>query len=45
MWLERCLGANAFVSPEIHVTSTPFPHMPLKGELHPGITTDPYIDK
>ncbi|QGA14226.1 hypothetical protein EYB26_001879 [Talaromyces marneffei] len=31
MWLERCLDANTFVSPETHVTSTPFPHMPLKG--------------
>ncbi|EED22877.1 BRCT domain protein [Talaromyces stipitatus ATCC 10500] len=31
MWLERCLDANSLVSPEIHVMSTPFPHMPLKG--------------
>ncbi|KAF3400291.1 S-M checkpoint control protein rad4 [Talaromyces pinophilus] len=31
MWLERCLDANAFISPETHVTSTPFPHMPLNG--------------
>lgn len=45
MWLERCLDAHAFVSPETHVTSTPFPHMPLKGELHLDLPLILYIDE
>lgn len=32
MWLERCLDSKALVSTEAHVTSTPFPRLPLKGE-------------
>ncbi|OKL58061.1 hypothetical protein UA08_06598 [Talaromyces atroroseus] len=31
MWLERCLDAKTLVSPEAHVTSTPFPRLPLNG--------------
>lgn len=33
MWLERCLDTKALVSPETHVTSTPFPRLPLNGEF------------
>jgi DNA replication regulator DPB11 len=40
MWLERCLDANTLVSPEAHVTSTPFPQLPLDGELYPRTTRD-----
>ncbi|KAJ6081336.1 hypothetical protein N7499_006210 [Penicillium canescens] len=31
MWLERCIGAKAFVPPESHVASTPFPKFPIPG--------------
>ncbi|KAJ5120340.1 uncharacterized protein N7515_009728 [Penicillium bovifimosum] len=31
MWLERCIDARAFVSPETHVASTPFPKFPIPG--------------
>ncbi|CAG8051615.1 unnamed protein product [Penicillium olsonii] len=31
MWLERCIDARAFVPPESHVASTPFPEFPLPG--------------
>ncbi|CAG8258125.1 unnamed protein product [Penicillium salamii] len=31
MWLERCIDARAFVPPESHVASTPFPDFPLPG--------------
>lgn len=32
MWLERCIGAKAFVPPESHVASTPFPKFPIPGK-------------
>ncbi|OQE44471.1 hypothetical protein PENCOP_c002G04858 [Penicillium coprophilum] len=31
MWLERCIDARAFVPPESHVASTPFPKFPIPG--------------
>ncbi|KAJ5757504.1 uncharacterized protein N7511_006198 [Penicillium nucicola] len=31
MWLERCIGTKAFVPPESHVASTPFPKFPIPG--------------
>ncbi|CRG84453.1 DNA topoisomerase 2-binding protein 1-A [Talaromyces islandicus] len=31
LWLERCLDSRALVSPEAHVTSTPFPKLPIFG--------------
>ncbi|KAJ5178176.1 uncharacterized protein N7500_000875 [Penicillium coprophilum] len=31
MWLERCIDARAFVPPESHVASTPFPRFPIPG--------------
>ncbi|QQK40420.1 BRCT [Penicillium digitatum] len=31
MWLERCIDARAFVLPESHVASTPFPKFPIPG--------------
>ncbi|KAJ5558787.1 hypothetical protein N7535_009332 [Penicillium sp. DV-2018c] len=31
MWLERCIDARAFVPPETHVASTPFPRFPIPG--------------
>ncbi|BCR89974.1 BRCT domain protein [Aspergillus chevalieri] len=31
MWLERCLDAKAFVSPESHVANTPVPGFPIPG--------------
>lgn len=33
LWLERCLDSRALVSPEAHVTSTPFLKLPIPGEL------------
>lgn len=33
MWLERCIDARAFVPPESHVASTPFPKFPIPGEV------------
>jgi DNA replication regulator DPB11 len=33
MWLERCIDARAFVPPESHVASTPFPKFPIPGEI------------
>lgn len=32
LWLERCLDSRTFVSPEAHVTSTPFPKLPIPGK-------------
>ncbi|EGD97454.1 hypothetical protein TESG_04863 [Trichophyton tonsurans CBS 112818] len=29
MWVERCLRSQAFVAPEAHITSTPFPRFPI----------------
>ncbi|KAM5467360.1 protein kinase activating protein dpb11 [Microsporum audouinii] len=29
MWVERCLRSQAFVAPEAHITSTPFPKFPI----------------
>ncbi|EFR04686.1 S-M checkpoint control protein rad4 [Nannizzia gypsea CBS 118893] len=29
MWVERCLRNQAFVAPEAHITSTPFPKFPI----------------
>ncbi|KAF3483384.1 BRCT domain-containing protein [Arthroderma uncinatum] len=29
MWIERCLRSHAFVAPEAHITSTPFPKFPI----------------
>lgn len=34
MWLERCIDARAFVPPESHVASTPFPDFPLPGKCY-----------
>lgn len=31
MWLERCLDAKAFVSPESHVANMPVPVFPVPG--------------
>ncbi|KAJ5782712.1 hypothetical protein N7457_004486 [Penicillium paradoxum] len=31
MWLERCIDARAFIPPESHVASTPFPKFPISG--------------
>ncbi|PGH27660.1 hypothetical protein AJ80_00674 [Polytolypa hystricis UAMH7299] len=31
MWIEKCLHSSAFVPPEAHVTSTPFPRFPIPG--------------
>lgn len=31
MWVERCLRSQAFVAPEAHITSTPFPKFPIPG--------------
>ncbi|EFE41119.1 BRCT domain protein [Trichophyton verrucosum HKI 0517] len=38
MWVERCLRSQAFVAPEAHITSTPFPRFPI-----PGATYDEYL--
>lgn len=32
MWLERCLDAKTFVSPESHVANTPIPVFPIPGQ-------------
>ncbi|KAK2857284.1 hypothetical protein FQN49_004856, partial [Arthroderma sp. PD_2] len=29
MWIERCLRSHAFIAPEAHITSTPFPKFPI----------------
>ena len=34
MWVERCLRRQAFVAPEAHITSTPFPRFPIPGSFH-----------
>lgn len=44
MWLERCLDAKTFISPEAHVTSTPFPRLPLNGGLQLRVIPDRYAD-
>ena len=33
MWLERCLDAKSFVSPESHVANTPVPIFPISGQF------------